>query len=118
MTRSGRRRFMIPPFFETPHPPFGHLLPARGEKGNRRLFLALSPLAGEGDLLVLLPLGPREPGEADLPVLLPLGPREPGEADLPVLLPLAPRQRGEGGRRPGEGLVSCALSIAIQLPRP
>ena len=32
------------PLIETPHPPFGHLLPASGAKGNR---LPLAPHGGE-----------------------------------------------------------------------
>jgi hypothetical protein len=32
---------------EAPHPPFGHLLPALGEKGNSGR-VALSPRAGRG----------------------------------------------------------------------
>src|SRR5205807_306474 len=92
-----------------PHPPFGHLLPAGGEKGDN---VAL-PLAPRSEESAALPAS-RTGDNVALPVArhnaaLPLAPRSEESAALPLAprsdenaaLPLAPRS----GERVAEGRV-------------
>src|SRR5438477_338267 len=85
-----------------PHPPFGHLLPAGGEKGDNTALPAprsdenaASPLAARSGDNVALPVASRSGDNAALPV----APRSGENAALPVAprgdenaaLPIAPR---------------------------